>query len=92
MGDGFWEKRVEPSSKKPPLIPVQATGNPLELHLTQRSSLLHFMFLIERFANLSQALTLSQCHFELPMTNSGHNSWLKQGDQEQIHLSTAPLH
>lgn len=46
MCDGFWEKHVEPSSKKLPLTPVQATGNPLELNLTQRSSLLHFTFLI----------------------------------------------
>lgn len=46
MCDGFWEEHVEPSSKKLPLTPVQATGNPLELNLTQRSSLLHFTFLI----------------------------------------------
>lgn len=89
MGDGFWEKCVEPSSKKPPLMPVQATGNPLELHLTQRSSLLHFAFLIERFGNLSQALTLSQWHFELPMTSSRHNTWLKQGDHGKYTCSTA---
>lgn len=46
MCDGFWEKRVEHSSKKLPLTPVQVTGNPLQLNLTQRSSLLHFTFLI----------------------------------------------
>lgn len=42
MCDDFWEKRVEHSSKKLLLTPVQVTGNPLEFNLTQRLSLLHF--------------------------------------------------
>lgn len=44
MCDGFWEKCVELSAKKLPLTPVQGTGNPVELNLTQRSALLHFYF------------------------------------------------